>query len=637
VHERSARHRRRLFRATLAAAVGVAILGGGEALLRVAGVGAGAPGGAQSHFVPVAGDDREGVVRLRPERVGALRPSSFTAHKPPGTFRVFCLGGSSVFGFPYAESESFCARLESALEEALPHLSHEAINCGGMSYGSGRVLGLTREVLHYEPDALVVYTGHNEYVEHRFHGARLEVSTWKSQVARFVEGLRLTGVLRQALSPLRAQRAAEDDDFYGVGPLRDDSRRLPRTVEEDREVAEMFARRLREIEAAAAERGVPLILIRPGSNLRDWAPEASSWGRDLTAEDRARRDTAFLRARRLAAQDDPDALVPLDEVLEIDPGAAEPHYLVGRLLEQAGRIDAARTSYTAARDLDGVPIRVTTPLEQAIGALASQPGVIYLDAQAALESLSPSRIVGHEMVLDYCHPTREGHGAIAGLVLASLRERFWPQAAGFPGSLAGMARAAVPEGSSLDSAFGAAWVGQMLLRQARTREAEAAFREAIALDPSLATAHEGLGRALAQGAQWEEAARELETAVRLRPDVDTGWNNLGGVYLALGRDDEAVEALQRAVQVGGGRALARLNLARALVRLGRDQEAEVQLRAALEASPSDPAAWTLMGGVLAAQGDAEGATEAYEHALTLDPGHEPARRGLGELDAPRSP
>ncbi len=94
-------------------------------------------------------------------------PQSFAAAKSPETFRVFCLGGSTVQGRPYSVETSFTTWLELNLRAARPSADWEVVNCGGISYATYRLVPIMRELLGYEPDLFIICTGHNEFLEDR--------------------------------------------------------------------------------------------------------------------------------------------------------------------------------------------------------------------------------------------------------------------------------------------------------------------------------------------------------------------------------------------------------------------------------------------------------------------------------------
>ena len=83
---------------------------------------------------------------------------------------MFCLGGSTTFGRPYDDQTSFCGWLRELLAVAYPEGNWEVVNAGGVSYASYRVAALMEELVAYEPDLFIVYTGHNEFLEERTYG-----------------------------------------------------------------------------------------------------------------------------------------------------------------------------------------------------------------------------------------------------------------------------------------------------------------------------------------------------------------------------------------------------------------------------------------------------------------------------------
>lgn len=92
-------------------------------------------------------------------------------------------------------------------------------------------------------------------------------------------------------------------------------------------------------------------------------------------------------------------------------------------------------------------------------------------------------------------------------------------------------------------------------------EAEAAYRRAIDLDPSLVEAHLNLGRLLHTGGAVREALDQYRSALDAGGDDATAWFNVGVAAHDLGRDREAIEAYGRALELAPRFADARYNLA----------------------------------------------------------------------------
>jgi tetratricopeptide (TPR) repeat protein len=641
----NSKDRRSAARRLGALAVGLGILLLVELLLRV--VGFGGPGQrpdpfagfatSEPLFVAATAADGTPTFRTRPDRIGQFNLQEFPRMKSPGTIRLFCLGGSSTFGFPYDARLSFCAAVERSLKRQHPEKQFEVINCGGMSYGARRVLNVMRELTSYEADGFLVYMGHNEYVERRFFAPFLNEASWRRGLRATLNRLRVYVAVRRALAPLTRKPSQPTENLFGAGaPARDDSLRLARDPREDALVEEQFRFVVTEMEALAGRAGSELFLILPAANLRDWAPEGSMWNQDLSPQQTRQRDEALAAAtQRHQSGHHAEALVAIDRVLELDPMPAAAHFLRGQILlalQQPG----AHAALQRARDLDAVPIRITGNLASIIRDAWSRGSLEALDAEEALAAASPDGVVGSDMVLDYCHPSPEGHRRIAAITLPVLLSRFWPDQ---PAPPIAFSQLVPPGGEGPDaasSAFGAAWAGQMLLRQGRVSESEALFRRSLELDAEMATAHEGLGRILAGSGRTREAVEELQEAARLAPQMSNVWNNLGQAYRAAGRLEDALEAYRRAAAAGGpGAGVVHRNLAATLARLGRLEEALEEALTASRVSPGDALAWVQLAEIHTSMGHLEKAREAYEHALALDPAGETARRGLEALATPQ--
>jgi tetratricopeptide (TPR) repeat protein len=160
------------------------------------------------------------------------------------------------------------------------------------------------------------------------------------------------------------------------------------------------------------------------------------------------------------------------------------------------------------------------------------------------------------------------------------------------------------------------------------RGAERAYRRAIALTPSYATAHHWFAIHLADDRRFDEAFAEIEVARRLDPlsgiistaagavryfardwtaaiaeyravvevdpDFHIAWALLGRAHLLAGQVDQAIPALQRAVTQSDGDPSYTAVYAAALAAAGRRQEAKALLDS-LEAVPAGRRPPTLPG------------------------------------------
>jgi Tfp pilus assembly protein PilF len=110
-------------------------------------------------------------------------------------------------------------------------------------------------------------------------------------------------------------------------------------------------------------------------------------------------------------------------------------------------------------------------------------------------------------------------------------------------------------------------------------KAEAAFREAVRLDPALVQAHYGLGMLLKNLGNAGEAIAALDKAGALDPEDADLLYNLGLLHARRREFGEAIALLQRARQIDPNSMSIRYQLARALIQSGQSKAGEKEMAA----------------------------------------------------------
>ena len=130
--------------------------------------------GTNRIFQEVEGSDGRSLYVANPNK--AYVDQRFSSKKATDAYRIFAFGGSTTEGVPWGRNDSFPAQLHERLQEMIPSREIEVINVGVAGYASSRVLEIFKEMLDYQPDLFVVYTGQNEFRDAHFHKRELRRS-----------------------------------------------------------------------------------------------------------------------------------------------------------------------------------------------------------------------------------------------------------------------------------------------------------------------------------------------------------------------------------------------------------------------------------------------------------------------------
>jgi len=411
--------RRVLFRLA-AIAFGLACIGVLEIGLRVAGVDRyfepAAPlvgfSEIQPLFVKNAAGDR---FEIPTSRQAFFRPESFAAQKAPDEYRIFCFGGSTVQGRPYSIETSFTTWLELNLKAADPDRNWEAVNCGGVSYASYRLVPLLRESLQYDPDLFVVYTGHNEFLEERTYESIKRQPKWMRRWQDRVLQLRIAGLLRSFL-PDKKDEKQEIDMPAEVDALLDYQGGLAKYHRDDvwRDgVIYEYEQNLRKLVEIARAADVPIVLVNPVCNVADTPPFKVELPSDFSAEQKAEFERQWEAAKN-ASWDDPATKQTLvNRVLEMDDRHAEAHFLRARIYEAQGDYAKARESYLRAKDEDICPLRMLESMHDVLKNVAVSTSTPLIDVRKLFEEHADHGLPGDNELIDHVHPRIEGHQFIA--------------------------------------------------------------------------------------------------------------------------------------------------------------------------------------------------------------------------------
>jgi hypothetical protein len=344
----------------------------------------------------------------------------FTPVKRGTDYRMFFLGGSTVRGRPFTVDTAFAKWVELELNaRSRNDTTYQSINCGGLSYASYRLTRINQEILQYDPNLVVLATGHNEFLEDRsFTAAKTNqnltpVSSWRSvNWIRSLAGDDLESFKTNSEKPLPANVTARLDAKSGYA-----SYLWAPTWKQD--VIAQYRESVTAIIRQCQTKNIPILLVCLGSNLRDCPPIKSEL--PLTLSNATRQEWLNLFDQASRHRDDPATGLELfQQCSTITDDHALLHYRMARCFEQLGQMQPAREHYLLAKDHDICPLRLTEQMDHIIRELADRFDVPLVDVRETLEQASAQQIPGYEMYIDHVHPSIAGHQLIATTIVKQL-------------------------------------------------------------------------------------------------------------------------------------------------------------------------------------------------------------------------
>lgn len=581
----------------------------------------------------------------------------FEVIKSPATIRIFCLGESTMAGFPYEFHATAPGFLRDRLQLLLPSHTIEVVNVGLSAVGSFVVLDFIEELSDYQPDLFIVYLGHNEF--YGVYGAGSTASggraPWINRLTLRLLKLRTFLLLRDATAWLAGLSARESaDDARTLMAQVVGEKLIPYGSPLYEQARETYGDNLRSIIKVAHDRRVPLLFSALVSNIRDQPPFQAVHATAPGSADRARWGDLVRRGDSTLAQRDTAAALEVYAAAgRSDTLNADPFYRLGRVAWAAGRFETARTTLVRAKDLDALRFRITEQFQADLRAVCAGAGVPVAPVDSVFAAASPNGIVGTPLILEHLHPSFRGYFLMAKAFTSAIRRNGlvaraedWAQETVRTDSMVFEASTV----SDFDSLHGAISVEMLRHRWPFVvHETEYAFRpanpvEAIVLryirkQVPWSGARFELAAYYAAQRDFQRARRECFAVAKVVPFSYDPLLRVADYYRAEGDTARAEEFYRRSAAVEDN-PFARMKLAVLLMEGNRAAEAAREIEAAFAVherttyrlKPADAAAARyLLGGAYATLGDIPRARRELQRALAIDPSQRDARELLEKL------
>jgi hypothetical protein len=361
-------------------------------------------------------------------------PARFLEQAAPNDeILIVVIGESSALGVPYEGWLSVGAIVGRELERVIPSrrfrveiLAEKGATLEAMHL---KLAGLT-----HRPDALIVYSGHNEFLARFSLSNRVRYydderspnssTRWLESFGRFsaIERLARENLEKQRVGLIPARSLGEVESVVG----------RPVCTQTDTErVFAGFERRLESIVADCERIGcLPILIVPPGNDASD--PTQSYALPGTRAPARRALYERLTEIRSYEKRNPAGAVAVYREILAEQPVHAQTHHRLARLLESARSFAEASRHYILARDHDGMPMRASSRLETTYRVVAQrhERSVVLVDGPLVFKAKSRHGILDNDLFHDNVHPNLKGQLALASAVLSGLKDRAafgWPE------------------------------------------------------------------------------------------------------------------------------------------------------------------------------------------------------------------
>jgi tetratricopeptide (TPR) repeat protein len=357
----------------------------------------------------------------------ALAPSGnsepFKKIKDSNTFRIFVLGESTTIGYPYFHNGSFHRWLQYRLMHTFRDRTFEIINLSLTGVSSYTVADFGKELVNYEPDAILIYSGQNEYYGTMGVGSVNSLSGRPALVHLVLQLRRLRTV--QFFAALIKKLAGT----FG-GKNNGQNKNLMQRMAGDQHIAFMtdlykkgisqYQYNFRSLLTVLDNYHIPVFLSNLVSNEAGLQPFVS-------IEAPGQTDTAFKKefdkgVEALKDHREKDAFNDFRAADSIYPDHALCNYYLGMLSYQRGDYNQAKTRFSRAKDLDGLRFRAPSKLNEVISGLCNEFSNTHLvDTKAEFEVHSDHQIIGNELILEHVHPNLDGYALMSDVFYKAMK------------------------------------------------------------------------------------------------------------------------------------------------------------------------------------------------------------------------
>lgn len=301
----------------------------------------------------------------------------FLKNKPDNGYRIFVLGSSTMVGFPYGNNLMSSRILQRRLQDAYPDKQVEVINTAITAINSITLNDYMNDIVRYDPDAILIYAGHNEYYGAFGIGSNeaLGGSEFVRNIHFSLMHLRIYQLLRKGYHAISA----------GVSGKEEEKGSLMSRIVADEEIVlgsreyyyglHQFRTNIEDILQKASRKDISVFLCDLVSNVKDQPPFSY-----LTTGEENEAHRAYSEAWRQLA---------------------------------LGDSSAAFDAFYAAKDLDPIRFRASEDLNHIIDSLSEEYHCFKVPVKSVFINASENGLIGNNLLTEHVHPNIHGQFLMA--------------------------------------------------------------------------------------------------------------------------------------------------------------------------------------------------------------------------------
>ncbi len=492
----------------------------------------------------------------------------FLAEKPDNGFRVFAMGGSSAAGYPYGFNGSFSRVVSDIFQDAMPDRKVEFVNVGVSAVNSYTLFDQVDEIIDQEPDAIMIYAGHNEFYGAFGVGSNESIGGFPGFVRLYLKLQRMKTFMLMRSAMVDAGKWISSnisgEEYNEAATLMErivDSRSIELGSPKHELAMIQFQTNLNAIIKKYQKAGVPVFIGSVASNLKDQSPFVD-----------------------IHDGDQPSAQAIYEEALSV---------------YEAGSNVEAKELFVQARDLDGLKFRAPSEINEIIESTTKEnDGVYYVPVEENLAANSENGIIGFELMLEHLHPNQKGFFLIGKSYSESMLDYYKIDLSELP--------------KSLDSYFDDMQMTEFddLIAYHRVKTLKQGFPFVLGDKPipyqanykTKSVADSLAFRAVHVGLNWDEAKVELAANYQAENDIDKAIDE----YLGLIRNQPWNESHI-------------IFAARLYLSKNDFNSAESFLKDAFEINPNDAFVTKMLGSIEVQKGNAKEGIRYLELSKQINP------------------